>query len=296
MTAPQQAAKNGASAEAAAPAGTILDKVLAATSTRTDVEALLRKGQTYDEITTAVRMAARDNPEILKCTPRSIRQAVSRAVQMGLEIGVTVFLVPYKNILTPIASYHGLIELMRGSGAVRNIEVPRVVYEGEHFDEQLGSERRLIHAPDYGKRAPGKIVGAYVFYRLPLCERDWLFLPIAAIEERRAKSQKWNKSKIKDCPEWYAKKSVIRELAKYMPHNPKLRAFFLAVGAEEEVEGGELLDLIANEHDAMVTPASEEAGNAADEAAALTAGEPFDPETGEVLEPEPQDDTWLVES
>lgn len=316
MTVPQQVQRSPAPADEAAPTRfSVLDQILDAASTRAGVTALLPKGSRYDEITAAVRLAARDDPKILQCTAASIRQAVTRAVQMGLEIGVTVHLVPFKvNVapkgtpkryelrLTAIADYKGLIELMHASGRVRAIEVPRVVYQGERFEERLGSERYLIHEPDYGKRG-GPIVGAYVFFRLFGGQRDWLFLPLAAIEERRKKSQMWSEGK---CPPWYAQKSVIRELAKYMPHNHKMRQLTLALREEDEAEaGGGIVDAIVAEHAGDAPPATSSLPRrpgalpaAEDPYAPEAAGEPFDPETGEVLEnagaePQYQDDRDL---
>jgi len=251
MTAPHRAAQNGAATvtERAAPTSRadILNAILDATEFRESVAPLLLPRQTFDQVSITIKMAVRDNPAILECTAGSIRQAVGRALQMGLEIGVTVHLVPFnvkvskrgepdrwEKRLSAIPDYKGLIQLMVGAGSIRHIEPPQVVYEGDTFEEVLGSEKRLTHVPCADPAKRGKIRGAYVFYRVPFGYRDHLYMPVAEIEAIRANSKQYSKGEL---PPWYAKKCPIRQLAKYQPLKRTSR-LARAIELDEEQEFG----------------------------------------------------------
>ena len=76
------------------------------------------------------------------------------SAQLGLEPGTLgyCYLVPYQNKKTGQLEiqfqlgYKGILELVRRSGQVENIEA-RVVYEKDKFDFEYGLTPKLVHKP-----------------------------------------------------------------------------------------------------------------------------------------------------
>lgn len=278
-----------------------LDDIIESTKTRSRVTPFLKNESDYPRVAAAVRLAAQANPDILRCTPASIQQAVVKVAQWGLEIGETAHLVPFNvNVapkgqpkrwekrLTAIADYRGLIQLMIASSAVRHVEVPRIVYANELFEEVLGSNASLAHQPIHDAEARGKMVGVYVFYRLRFGIRDWYYMTLEEVEAiRQGYSKQWKDGEMKP---WYMRKTVIRQMAKYVPKDPRL-AKALAVVAEDETQefGQELDEVIAETQRQRKRDEDEMLSTAAptgEQGVAET-----EPNTGE----EPQDDRWIEE-
>lgn len=194
---------------------------------------LLPEGVNVERVLGAVSLALSDpktGPALAQCTPESVLRAVARISQWGLEIGTTAHLVPFGGVCTPVADWKGLIELMIASGALRAAK-PVVVWEGDDFDYAQGLEPRLVHvAAPVGQR--GKLRGAYVVYTLPGNVRDFLYMPIEDIDAiRLAHSKQWKNG---DCPPWYAQKTVVRQLSKIIPKNPRLARLMAPLADDEE--------------------------------------------------------------
>lgn len=206
-------------------------------------------------ITGAMIQIAKE-PKLLECSHRSIALAMARVAQWGLDIGITAHLLPFKGECVPVVDYKGYIELMRPSG-VRKLEA-FVVRQGEVFEYQHGTEEYLRHQPNGDRTKP--IIAAYAMATLKHGYRQFEVMLVDEIEEIRAKySKQWRTG---DLPEWYARKTVIRRIAKYLPKNPRLVAA-LASDGDQPAEGeSEIPEGVAE---------------------ALPEG--MDPETGEVLEP-----------
>lgn len=202
----------------------------------------LPKGVTLDQIGQITQMMAIKQPDLLACTPSSLVMGISRGLRAGLELGETWHLLTFKNKdltekhgrdvfeCTGVADYKGLAQLMVASGAVRYVD-PQVVRDGDEFDYELGLEKRLTHRPG-GTR--GAITHAYVILRLPFGIADFLVMTIKEIDAiRLAKSKQWKNG---PCPDWYAKKTVIRQIAKLLPKDKRLMAVARAVEQDEAAE------------------------------------------------------------
>lgn len=201
-------------------------------------ESMLPAGYRPDRLITGAMLAVSKMPDLLKCSPVSIAVALGQVAQLGLDVGITAHLVPFKGACTMIPDYKGYIELMCKAGA-RKVEAS-VVRQGEHFEYEKGTNPRISHKP-LGSTAPITHAYAIVWLR---GGNDFQFEVMTAeeIEKIRAKSMQWARGEL---PEWYARKTVIRRVAKYVPKNPAL-AQLLAVDTPEPtvIDGatGEVLD------------------------------------------------------
>lgn len=206
------------------------------------INPFLPKGVTLDAIGQAVQMMAVKQPDLLNCTPSSLVMGISRGLRAGLELGETWHLLTFKNRelsekygrdvyeCTGVADYKGLAQLMIASGAVRYVDA-QVVREGDQFDYELGLDKRLTHRPGTTR---GRITHAYVILRLPFGVSDFHVMSIKEIDAiRTAKSKSWKNG---ECPEWYAKKTVIRQIAKLMPKDKRMMAVMRAVEQDEASE------------------------------------------------------------
>jgi recombination protein RecT len=188
--------------------------------------ALLPPGVKAETVITAALVSAATNQDLYKCTPQSIALACARISQWGLVPGVTAHLVPFGATCTAVADYKGLIDLMVQSGA-RKVEA-RVVRQGDEFSYEFGLAPQLRHVP---KWTSGRITHAYGIVTLARGEQQFEVMTIEEIDRiRQDKSKQWKKG---DVPPWYARKTVIRQLAKYVP---KASDRLAKVLAEDELE------------------------------------------------------------
>src|SRR6185312_14003082 len=250
MTAAARHEPQAAAAQPQERKPSLLDQILESTKTQERVVPFLRQGDTdYARVAAAVRLYAQMHPDILGCTGASIQAAIIKVAQWGLEIGETAHLVPYNvNVapkgapkkyekqLTPIAGYNGLIQLMVATTVIRGVERPQLVYANEEFKVTLGSYKSLTHTPIDDRKARGDIKGVYVFYRMKFGVRDWEYMPIEDVEEiRQNYSKQWKEGPM---PAWYPRKTIIRQLAKYIPRDPRLAKVLAVIGEDERAEFG----------------------------------------------------------
>lgn len=207
-----------------------------------DIAALLPKHIPADRMIKAALVCAVRNPDVGKCTRESILLSVMRASQLGLEIGEDAHLVPvnkkqgneYIKVCELWPDYRGLMRLAMQGGLVRHM-VPYVVRQGDEFHYELGLNETLQHRPNSKHGAP--LVAAYAIITLRFGAKTFHVMEAAEIEARRAKSKQWGPDKVKDCPEWFAKKTVIRDWLNRQPKTAKLSE---ALEQEERVDVGAL--------------------------------------------------------
>lgn len=162
---------------------------------------------------------------IAQRNPGSFLAAVLDAARLGLEIGDTYHLVPFGNEIQGIADYTGLIELAYRAGAVASIKV-EVVRQGDAFEYVPGEMDRPSHRPDwFGDR--GDLIGAYAYAVFKDGSVSQVVVRSRAeIEEVRSKARG---SSSKDSP-WNVwpdrmyRKTVLRELMKFIPTSAEYRA------------------------------------------------------------------------
>jgi recombination protein RecT len=171
------------------------------------------------------------NRALAECTPESFLGALMTASQLGLEPGPLgeAYLVPYGKQVTFIPGYRGLIKLAYQSGMVKRIGA-HIVHENDAFDYSLGTHPTLKHRPDMLK--PGRAIGVYAVATLASGETPFVVLAVDEIEairrrSRAAKNGPW-------VTDWdaMARKTAVRQLARWLPLSPDLRDFTLAAGLD----------------------------------------------------------------
>lgn len=228
---------------------------------KNQLQMALPKWLSPDRLLRVVFTAALRNPKILECTKESILQSVMMCAQLGLEpIMGRAHLIPYRNSkkidgrwvkvmecqMQP--GYQGLIDLARRSGVISDV-YGSVVYDTDTFDIEYGTDRRIIHKPDFINE-PGEIIGAYVVWELKDGTKHPEFMPLRDIYKRRAKSQSYQWAETGDpkkgggkrdsvwhqWPEDQMVKTVIKHSSKMVPASIE---FMEAVTVDNEVDVGE---------------------------------------------------------
>ncbi len=226
---------------------------------------LLPQGYDPQRLVTGALVSVQRNPDLLKCDPMSVATALAMIAQWGLDLGTTAHLVPFGKSCTPVADYKGFIELMVAAGA-RKVEAHEVRH-GDDFSYQYGTDAWLRHTPKAPKDAP--IVAAYAVVTLRGGAEQFEVMPVDDIEDIRHKSKNWSNGPL---PAWYARKTVIRRAAKYVPKTPRLSAVLAGdeLEATPEAVTPEILAALEPKRIVGPTPIRESGAT------------PYDPETGEV--------------
>lgn len=194
---------------------------------------------TYESVRATFWQAAFREPRIFDCAAteegrRSVMIALVQACKLGIDpLGMhngasfQIYKVRDKSANTEYATlqlqlgFNALIELMLRGSEVLSV-IPEVVYEGEDFTYYAGTENRIVHVVDHEMRSSltrdqfgGKIVGAYAaaFYNsghAQIAYVDTNYISIAR-ESSKMSGGPWKKN-----PAAMAKKTAIRQLAKYL--------------------------------------------------------------------------------
>jgi recombination protein RecT len=184
-------------------------------------------------------------PKLLECTPISLVGCVVQASELGLELNGFLgeaYLVPFWNSRARCleaqfqAGYRGLISLARRSGQVALV-YSELVYHCDKFKVAYGLHKNLEHEPDLdnldrGRRdETGNLIGlrgAYAVVKYKDGEFDFEYLPLAKLNELRARSKSKNKDGEENGP-WVTdpdqmyRKVPIRQLAKRLPLSPEFQ-------------------------------------------------------------------------
>lgn len=189
-----------------------------------EISRALPKHLDGNRLTRIALTTIRTNPKLLECNVPSLLAAVMMSAQLGLEPGLLghCYFVPFYNSRTKssdvqfIIGYKGLIDLVRRSGEVTSI-VANEVYDKDHFEFEYGLDEKLVHKPYLsGDRGALKCFYAYARYK----DGGHAFMVMSKDEIDRIRDKY---SKAKNFGPWVdeyanmAKKTVIRQLIKYMP-------------------------------------------------------------------------------
>lgn len=229
--------------------------------------------------------AMRTTPQLGECDPLSLLGSMMTCASLGVEPNTPLghaYLIPFKNKrkgiteVQLILGYKGMIDLARRSGHIVNIHGD-IVYEGDDFSFEYGSEQHLKHRPK-GKRANP----LYAYCHAKLTDGEaFVVLPWDEVIAIRDASQGY-KTAIqygkKDSP-WIAHqhemaaKTAVRALFKYLP-------------ISIEMDGGKLGDALAV--DEQQVDFSQFAQNPDEGHMIEGEAENVDPDTGEVTQVEDQ--------
>lgn len=166
--------------------------------------------------------AIRTKPALARCNQQSLLGALMLSAQLGLEPGGPLghaYLVPFKNEVTFIIGYKGMIDLARRSGAISSIYA-ECVYEGDEFSWQRGLHPDIEHKPLAEDRDDAtKITHVYAVARFkePGEEPQFEVLTRAQVETYRKRSKQPNGEMwSKDYP-IASKKTAMRRLFSWLP-------------------------------------------------------------------------------
>jgi recombination protein RecT len=205
---------------------------------KTQIGMALPRHMNADRLLRIAMTSIQRNPKLLECTPMSLIGSVITGAQIGLEPdGVRAHLVPrkIKGVMQCqfMADYKGLMDLTTRSGRAR-ISPPVAVYEHDDFEYALGLEPVLKHVPkEEGER--GKLTHVYAVARYKDGSKDFRVMTRSEVDLHRAKSP------AKDDGPWVtnykdmALKTVVRDLAKFVPSSPELS---MAISLDEKAEQG----------------------------------------------------------
>lgn len=210
---------------------TIMDVML---EQKAQFEMALPKHLNADRLIRLAVTEFRKNPTLRECSPESLLGAVMQAAQVGLEPDAlgSCYLVPFNNkkkvdgrdvwvkeVQLQIG-YKGLIELVRRSGQVTSI-VANEVYENDEFEFEFGLDEKLYHKPTMGTDR-GNLKCFYAYARFKDGGHAFHVMSVEQINQVRDKHSKSQRNgqhfgPWKDHYESMAKKTVIKQLVKYMP-------------------------------------------------------------------------------
>lgn len=206
----------------------------------------------------------RTNPKLLECDVNSLMGAVMECAKLGLEPNLMgqAYLVPFnkkvkngnKTEYVPevqfIIGYRGLIDLVRRSGQITNIEA-RVVHENDMFEYEYGVSADLKHKPALKDKGQ-----AIAYYAVATFKDGGFAFDVMSIEDVEAHRDQYSKSKKFGTNEHYgpwkddfdamAKKTVLRQLIKYLPISIEYLQHDEKDGSEVEEEilnGPEIIDM-----------------------------------------------------
>jgi recombination protein RecT len=185
-------------------------------------------GKHADEIATRFAKmtytAISNNPTLQACSLPSILKAASQAASLDLDIDVRglAYLVPYRNKGVMEAQfqlgYLGLIELAYRSGKVKAISA-NCIYESEKPNVKI---RRIdgrfeVEHPFSWNAPSGKVIAVYATAEIDGISPQTVVMRADEIEKLRKSSKAPNSPAWTGHYEAMAKKTAIRQLAKFLP-------------------------------------------------------------------------------
>lgn len=190
--------------------------------------------------------------------PSSMFASILFGAEIGLvpsdEIG-DFFLIPrnlkqpngeYKETVTPLIGYKGLVKIIMRSGEYEKIEA-HIVYEGDKFKVSLGTKPILEHVPKYNSpRTADKITHAYAVVHFKSGATQFAVVTRNEIIAIRDKSKHPNTLYFNDTSNpnrWMEKKSALIQLSKTLDKD-----FYgsKAIELDSTIDGGAILTLDQN--------------------------------------------------
>lgn len=195
------------------------------------MNASLPRHLTADRLIRVAITAISKNPRLMECTQESLLLALMEAGQLGLEpngVMGQAYLVPYFNKkiggyeaqFQP--GYRGLIDLARRSGEIQKIEA-HVVREGETFSYSRGLTPDLTHVPSLDAAAPMTHVYAIAWFTNGV-QPTFEVMTRAQVEAIRKRSKSANEGPWVTDYEPMARKTVVKQLSKWLPLSPEAEA------------------------------------------------------------------------
>jgi recombination protein RecT len=239
------------------------------TKYQNEIKRALPRHMTPDRMARIALTELRRVPKLMECNPKSFFGAVIQASQLGLEPGGGLghaYLVPYKQECQLIIGYRGMIDLARRSGQIVSITA-RVVHEKDEFSYAYGLNEKLDHTP-FADGDPGRLIYVYAVARLKDGGVQFEVMSKADVDKIRQRSKSSSSGPWVTDYEAMAKKTVIRQIFKYLPVSVELRTamdlderadtdqpqhndLLLTGEAPPPADDGEIIDVPVSESTAM---------------------------------------------
>jgi len=187
------------------------------------IASVLPKHLTSERMLRVAYQMIHKTPKLRNCTPGSLVNGLIEISMLGLDIGRTAHLVPFRQEATVIVDYKGLIDLAHRSGQINSFPL-KAVYENDLFDYEEGTNRFIKHKPAPQNR--GKLIAAYAIVNFKHGGFDFEVVHPVDIEAvkkvapgARSADSPWNKP---DQEQFMWMKTAARRLAKRIPQSPEL--------------------------------------------------------------------------
>lgn len=198
----------------------------------------------------------KQTPALARCTPESFLGALLTASQLGLEPGPLgeCYFVPYGNTVTFIPGYRGLVKLTWQSGQLKSLSA-HIVHENDDFEYEYGLAPMLTHKPALSDR--GAPIAAYAAALFKDGGSVFEVMSMEDIEKIRRRSKASSNGPWKTDYEAMCRKTVVRQLAKWMPLAPELSDAVSRDGTVRTDIKGELVDVTPTYAEDVAVPAIE---------------------------------------
>lgn len=201
-------------------------------SQKAEISRALPKHMDADRLARIAITVIKQTPALGKCDPLSLVGALMTASQLGLEPGPLgeAYLVPFGNQVTFIPGYRGLIKLAWQSGQLSTIDA-HVVYANDDFDYAFGLDARLEHKPRLAGR--GDPVAVYAVAKFKNGGHAFEVMSVEDVEKIRMRSKASRNGPWVTDWDAMAKKTVIKQLMKFLPLSPELHNVATAANLDE---------------------------------------------------------------
>jgi recombination protein RecT len=235
---------NGAALAAAAPQSNTIAGLLTRPDVKDQLRLALPQHMTADRLARIALTEVRKNPKLAQCDQASFLGAIMQCAQLGLEPGGALghaYLLPFENRqkriteVQFIVGYRGMIDLARRSGQILSLEA-RAVYKADEFHVELGLNPDLRHVPAWEVEDRGELQFVYAVAKLKDGGTQFDVMSRADVERIRKRSKASNGGPWTTDYEAMAKKTVIRQLFKYLPVSIELAT---AVDLDQQADRGQ---------------------------------------------------------
>lgn len=211
---------------------------------RNQIEAALPRHIDPDRMMRIAVTCFRTVPKLSTCDPASVFACVIQAAQAGLEpgaLGGEAHLIPRwseresRYTCTLLVGWRGYLKLARQSGQITDVAA-RVVYAGDAFDLELGTDERLVHRPALGQDR-GEPVAVYCVATFANGAKQvevMTWAEVMTIAENHAPRDRHGNitGPWRDHPGPMAIKTVVRRAAKLWPQSAELQIALAADGRD----------------------------------------------------------------
>lgn len=173
--------------------------------------------------------SVRKNPDLLKCTPKSLFGAMLLSAECGLKFNTPsqhAYVIPYKGEAQFQIGYQGLIEIMYRNPKVIKID-GQAVFENDTFDYGYGLTPYLTHKPFRGGNR-GSLTSVYAVVKLQGSDE-----PVFCVVEKQELDAIKNLSPAKnskfspynsgtDVHHWMEVKVAIKKISKLIPKTSEI--------------------------------------------------------------------------